>query len=112
MAPSRYNDKALACDLFIITCPYDPHQFYNEMFSVDENKNKKRKEQTDSFEQLLRRISLTVCMTATEILLAKYDEKEKAFVTDTSSSRPNPYSAASRPAPVTDAAGMFDKMFS
>lgn len=112
MAPSRYNDKALACDLFIITCPYDPHQFYNEMFSVDENKNKKRKEQTDSFEQLLRRISLTVCMTATEILLAEYDEEKKVFIPNTSSSRPNPYSAASRPAPVTDAAEMFDKMFS
>lgn len=111
MAPSRYNDKALACDLFIITCPYDPHQFYNEMFSVDENKNKKRKEQTDSFEQLLRRITLTVCMTATEILLAEYDEEKKVFIPNTSSSRPNPYSATSRPAPVTDAAGMFDKMF-
>lgn len=112
MAPSRYNDKALACDLFIITCPYDPHQFYNEMFSVDENKNKKRKEQTDSFEQLLRRITLTVCMTDREIQLAEYDEEKKVFIPDTSSSRPNPYSATSRPAPVTDAAGMFDKMFS
>lgn len=112
MAPSRYNDKALACDLFIITCPYDPHQFYNEMFSVDENKNKKRKEQTDSFEQLLRRITLTVCMTDREIQLAEYDEEKKVFIPDTSSSRPNPYSATSRPAPVTDAAGMFVKMFS
>ena len=112
MAPSRYNDKALACDLFIITCPYDPHQFYNEMFSVDENKNKKRKEQTDSFEQLLRRITLTVCMTDREIQLAEYDEEKKVFIPDTSSSRPNPYSAASRPTPTISATDTFNEMFS
>lgn len=112
MAPSRYNDKALACDLFIITCPYDPHQFYNEMFSVDENKNKKRKEQTDSFEQLLRRITLTVCMTDREIQLAEYDEEKKVFIPDTSSSRPNPYSTASRPTPTISATDTFNEMFS
>ena len=32
MAPSRYNDKALACDLFFITSPYDPRKFYDELF--------------------------------------------------------------------------------
>lgn len=112
MAPSRYNDKALACDLFIITCPYDPHQFYNEMFSVDENKNKKRKEQTDSFEQLLRRITLTVCMTDREIQLAEYDEEKKVFIPDTSSSRPNPYSTASRQTPTISATDTFNEMFS
>ncbi len=109
MAPSRYNDKALACDLFFITSPYDPRKFYDELFPV--GKGQKEEEQTDSFEQLLRRITITVCMTATEILLARYDKDRKAFAPDTSSSRPNPYSATSRPAPVTDAAGMFDKMF-
>ena len=110
MAPSRYNDKALACDLFLVTSPYDPRSFYNEMYHIHEDQKDANK--TDSFEQLLRRITLTVCMTDGEILLAKYDEKEKAFVTDTSTSKPNPYSAASRPAPVTDAAEMFGKMFS
>lgn len=28
MAPSRYYDKALACDLIIITSPYDPWEYY------------------------------------------------------------------------------------
>ena len=109
MAPSRYNDKALACDLFFITSPYDPRSFYDELYPV--GKGQKVEEQTDSFEQLLRRITITVCMTATEILLAKYDEKEKAFVTDKSSSRPNPYSAASRPASEVNAEEMFTGMF-
>lgn len=109
MAPSRYNDKALACDLFFITSPYDPRSFYDELYPV--GKGQKVEEQTDSFEQLLRRITITVCMTATEILLAKYDEKEKAFVTDKSSSRPNPYSAASRPASKVNAEEMFTGMF-
>lgn len=110
MAPSRYNDKALACNLFLITSPYDPRQFYDELYPVPEKREDC--EQTDSFEQLLRRISLTVCMTDTEILLAKYDEEEKEYVVDESTSRPNPYSAASRPAPAVDAEEMFNEMFS
>src|SRR5699024_6278721 len=28
MAPSRYADKALACDVIIVTTPYDPITFY------------------------------------------------------------------------------------
>lgn len=48
-APSRYFDKSLMVGLFIITSPYNPKQFYNEIFG-----NKKT---IDSFEQLQRRIS-------------------------------------------------------
>lgn len=110
MAPSRYNDKALACDLFLVTSPYDPRKFYDELFPV--GKGQKEEEQTDSFEQLLRRITITVCMTATEILLARYDKDRKAFAPDTSSSRPNPYSAASRPTPTISATDTFNEMFS
>ncbi len=110
MAPSRYNDKALACDLFLVTSPYDPRKFYDELFPV--GKGQKDEEQTDSFEQLLRRITITVCMTTTEILLARYDKDRKAFAPDTSSSRPNPYSAASRPTPTISATDTFNEMFS
>ena len=109
MAPSRYHDKALACSLFLITSPYDPRQFYDELYPVPEKREDC--EQTDSFEQLLRRISLTVCMTDREILLAEYDAEKAGFVTDRSSSRPNPYSAASRPASGVNAEEMFTGMF-
>ena len=32
MAPCRYNDKPLACDLIIITTPYMPSEFYGVQF--------------------------------------------------------------------------------
>ena len=51
MAPARFTDKALACDLIIITSPYDPFAFYNLIPRL----NKK----VDNFMQLHRRISLT-----------------------------------------------------
>ena len=34
MAPARYADKALACDLIVITSPYDPRFFYEEQFGL------------------------------------------------------------------------------
>ena len=32
MAPARYSDKSLACDLIIITTPFNPVDFYDEIF--------------------------------------------------------------------------------
>lgn len=109
MAPSRYNDKALACDLFLITSPYSPRAFYNDLFQIREGQ---RDDSSDSFEQLLRRITLAVCMTDAEMMVATYDNVKKYFVPDKSTSKPNPYSTASRPAPAVNAADLFEKMFS
>lgn len=53
MAPARYHDKYLACDLFIFTSPYSPSGYYNEKFPTWWEENS-----VDSFEQLHRRISL------------------------------------------------------
>ena len=109
MAPSRYNDKALACDLFLITSPYSPRAFYNDLFQIREGQ---RDDSSDSFEQLLRRVTLAICMTDAEMMVATYDNVKKLYVPDKSTSKPNPYSTASRPAPAVDAADLFDKMFS
>ena len=73
MAPSRYHDKALACDLFIVTSPYNPYAFYN---ACVRNENERI---IDRFEQLLRRITLTMYMTQTEIYIAEYDDNSRRF---------------------------------
>lgn len=103
-APSRYFDKALAAEMIIITTPYDPLQFYYEVFSY-------KFDLIDNFEQLYRRISLTINMTDTEILAATYDSNKQCYVTDPASSHPNPYSTASRPPMVISAEDIYKSMF-
>ena len=58
MAPSRYYDKALACNVIIITTPYDPPTFYvaNYVNQVP-----------DGSDQLMRRITLSIRMTQDRI---------------------------------------------
>lgn len=86
MAPSRYNDRAIACDTIIITTPYDPGQFYTETFRV---KNTLQYCSTiDSFDQLLRRLSTIIRMTKTTIDLMSC-EPTKGFTPV--HSRPNMY---------------------
>lgn len=103
-APSRYYDKALAADLIIITTPYDPLQFYNEVFGYKVGL-------IDSFEQLNRRITLTINMTDTEILAATYNSNKQCYATDPASSRLNPYSTASRPPMLVSAKDIYNSMF-
>ena len=59
MAPSRYHDKALACDLIIITTPYNPQEFYEQILGDERNiPSYARISKTDTFEQLLRRLTI------------------------------------------------------
>lgn len=104
MLPARYTDKVLVCDLIIVTSPYNPIQFYKELF-------KDRGKSIDSFEQLKRRISLTVHMTEKEILSATFDGLQESYIDDKSSSRPNPYSAASRPSMSVSADDIYKSLF-
>lgn len=90
MAPSRYYDKALACDLIIVTSPYDPWEFYMKMFGKGE-KN------PDNFEQLQRRIALTVKMDENNINTAEYDKAKQQYEEMPGTRRKNPYSSKSRP---------------
>ena len=47
MAPARYSDKSLACDLIIITTPFNPVDFYDEIFDdikkIPMNRQQRRK---------------------------------------------------------------------
>lgn len=104
MAPSRYYDKALACDLIIVTSPYNPREFYSHLFG-DDWRN------IDKFGQLERRISLTVKMTQTEIIKTEYDRCKKTYEEVTGTSRPNPYSAQSRTMTAKAAVDIYATLF-
>ena len=101
MAPSRYADKALAADLIIVTSPYSPHEFYTAQFSGSPSA-------TDSYEQLDRRISLTIQMAQDRIDLVSYDEHRGAYISI--NTRPNPYSQQSRPAPKNSETELFEQI--
>lgn len=103
MAPSRYTDKALACDLIIVTTPFNPLKYYQ----LD---NSYQAQQTDRFEQLLRRITLTIKMTEREIHAVEYRATTESFEEVAGTSRPNPYSQAQRPAPKVDAMELYKAM--
>lgn len=104
MAPSRYYDKALACDLIIVTSPFNPWEFYSHMF-YDDRRN------IDKFGQLERRISLTVKMTQTEIIKVEYDRCKKTYEEVPGTSRLNPYSAQNRTMTAKAAVDIYATLF-
>lgn len=71
-APSRYFDKSLMVGLFIITSPYNPKQFYNEIFG-----NKKT---IDSFEQLQRRITFVQFINQEYFEMQEYDAVKHSYI--------------------------------
>lgn len=107
MAPSRYNDKSLACDLFIITSPYNPVMFYQQLlksFSVNS---------IDSLEQLLRRITLTIEMDEQLIRAVEYDSDTCTYKEIENTAKKNSYSKLNRTSvPVNSSPkNLFDSMF-
>lgn len=87
MASSRYFDKPLSANVFIITTPYAPSKFYEEI-----KKSNQINAKIDKFEQLARRITMVQKMTKDNIYLLKYDVNFKSFVKVPESDRKNPYS--------------------
>lgn len=106
MAPSRYSDKPLACDLILITSPYDPVEFYRQTFS-------KVFDSVDSLEQLLRRITLTIEMDASHIRAVEYDRKKKAYRAMDNAEKENRYSRHHRGQDCTasNPKDLFESMF-
>lgn len=102
-APSRYYDKALAADTVIITTPYSPYAFYQEMFDSP------AKRRNDPFAQIERRITLTVMCT--EDLICEVDfhsTNNGSFIVN---SRNNPYSEKNRPQQTTDRTALAKLLF-
>lgn len=102
MAPSRYSDKALACDLIIITSLYTPKNVYDKIFSVAT---------VDGFDQLDRRISVTIEMTEKEIHAVSYNSKSKGYEEIKGTTRTNNLSGAASTASKPDAVAMFNSIF-
>ena len=91
MGPSRYSDKELMLEYIYITCPYSPKEFYDSYFP---NSGFSQTNNKDSFDQLLRRIDLVICMTQKSIYRADYIMDR--YIPDKSSAKDNSYSAIAR----------------
>lgn len=111
MAPSRYNDKALACDLIIITSPFSPSDFYFEQANRVMDKKAAAIPSPDGIEQLLRRISVTIEMTEAEIQPVEYKKDQKNFFPIPNTARPNQYSKQARPQSMPDPVTVFVSIF-
>ena len=113
MLPSRYQDKTLACEIIIITTPFDPHQFYRQIFGDERDLPYHFQiSNTDSFTQLLRRITLVINMNDYWICPMEYDSKCDNFYPIQSSVRKNPYSSINRPKQTTlNNIDLFNSMF-
>lgn len=112
MMPCRYNDKALACDLIIITTPFTPSQFYYyQTPSHLTTHGRVIDDSPDAPDQLYRRITVTIEMTGEQIEVSRYDIRSTLFVPVESTARPNPYSKLSRPTPPDSDIDFFNSMF-
>lgn len=103
MAPARYPDRALACDLIMVTTPFDPLKFYKEMFGPYALTT-----QIDNFRQLWRRLSLVIKMDYDCMEVMTMDGYGFHAVPGTSA--PNPYSAKNRPAPKVNSLDLYRSM--
>ena len=105
MAPARYHDRALACDLFIITSPYSPRDYYDDLI-----RRRVVRRGIDNFDQLLRRITLTIHMTGTEIQKMDYQNILEKYIADDSLTKNNMFSSQARPTPIDRSTDIFDSM--
>lgn len=84
MASSRYFDKPLLANIYIITSPYSPYDFFLEL-------TKKRKtSHIDSWGQLMRRLSLVVEVKKEHLQFYKYEPMDQMFYIDHGNKLPNP----------------------
>lgn len=102
MAPSRYVDKALACDLVIITTPYSPLDFHNKIFGNIASTTK------DTLRQLHRRISLLLRVEQSSIYMVQIDDDKYSNV---GAAKVNPYFRLNAPATTNRSLDLFNAMF-
>ena len=103
-APSRYYDKAICAASYFITSPYSPLAFYQKI--MGEN----WAEQSDGFDQLLRRLSLVIQMTTKDIFAVYYDFRNSEFIPVEETRRANSYRKEIGK-PAEDMVGLFNSLF-
>ena len=102
MAPSRYADKSIAADLFIVTSPFSPASFY-EGCKLDVH---------DSFEQLVRRITTVIYMSDDEITRMAWSDNSHSYLPVDGSAVPNTYSSKNYSTTETDAVDTYTAIIS
>lgn len=80
-APSRHHDKLLLADTYLITTPYNPQNFYWEIFQ--------NQSAIDAFDQLRRRLTIVQYMTPDFIELQQYNLKTNRYEGKTESRKQN-----------------------
>lgn len=63
-APARYHDKKILADLIVITSPYDPARYYQNVEDI--------RPAIDGFDQLDRRLTMVLSVEKDKISLMKY----------------------------------------
>lgn len=116
-APARYTDKALAADLIIVTSPYSPYEFWLEQFSTlvkynfDVRRASLAEEGEDDFDQLDRRIGVTIRLEQDFVYQMKSNEREVGHYEIVSMRTPNPYSGQNNPTSAPDSSKLFTSLF-
>ena len=116
-APARYVDKTLAADMIIITSPFSPYEFWQEQFSTivrynfDARKMSLAEQGKDDFDQLERRIGVTICLEQDFIYQMRASESESGHYEIVSLRTPNPYSAQNNPTSAPDSSALFTSLF-
>ena len=85
MASSRYFDKPLLANIYIITSPYSPYDFFLELT------NQRKTSHIDSWGQLMRRLSLVVEVKKEHLQFYKYKPMDQMFYIDHGNKLPNPF---------------------
>ena len=90
MASSRYFDKHLLANIYIVTSHYSPYNFFLEL-------NKKRQtSHIDSWGQLMRRLTLVVEVSKDILQFYKYSTVDQMFYIDHGNTLPNPFNNESK----------------
>ena len=85
MASSRYFDKPLLANVYIITSPYSPYNFFLELTK------KKQTSHIDSWGQLMRRLTLVIEISKEYLQFYKYSPLDQMFYIDHMKKLSNPF---------------------
>ena len=85
MASSRYFDKPLLANVYIITSPYSPYNFFLELTK------KKQTSHIDSWGQLMRRLTLVIEISKEYLQFYKYSPLDQMFYVDHMKKLSNPF---------------------
>lgn len=85
MASSRYFDKPLLANVYIITSPYSPYNFFLELTK------KKQTSHIDSWGQLMRRLTLVIEISKEYLQFYKYSPLDQMFYVDHKKKLSNPF---------------------